>query len=323
MTQAEPGVQAADVKVVVTERVEAAVGVVSLTLGAVDGGALPPWSPGAHIDLHLREDLVRQYSLCGDPEDRAHWRIAVLRETGGRGGSVFVHDELAVGTALSVSAPRNNFALLPARRYLFIAGGIGITPLLPMIAQAHAEDAEWGLLYGGRTRGSMAFAKRLATRHGARVQVRPQDEHGLLDLAAHLAEPDEETLIYACGPEPMLAAVAAASAHWPSGALRVERFTPVEVGEPVRADAFDVVLARSGTRVTVRPGCSILETVEAAGVDVLSSCREGTCGTCETAVLAGVPEHRDSLLTPDERESNEIMFICVSRSLSPELTLDL
>ncbi len=320
MTAAEPR---AEIKVVVAERVEAAVGVVALTLAAADGGALPQWSPGAHIDLHLRADLTRQYSLCGDPADREHWRVAVLRESAGRGGSAFVHEELAVGTTLAVSAPRNNFALLPARRYLFIAGGIGITPLLPMIAQAEADGAEWSLLYGGRSRGSMAFAKGLAARHGARVRIHPQDEHGLLDLAAHLADPAEQTLVYACGPEPMLAAVADACAHWPADALRVERFTPVEVGEPARADAFDVVLARSGTRVTVRPGCSILEAVESAGVTVLSSCREGTCGTCETAVLEGVPEHRDSLLTQDERESNEIMFLCVSRSLSPELVLDL
>jgi ferredoxin-NADP reductase len=320
VTQAQP--QAEDVKVVVARREQAADGVVALTLAAVDGGELPRWSPGAHIDLRLREDLVRQYSLCGDPADRGHWRVAVLRERAGRGGSAFVHDGLAPGTALAVSAPRNTFELLPAPRYLFIAGGIGITPLLPMIARAQADGADWSLLYGGRTRASMAFTEEL-TAHGPRVRLCPQDECGLLDLGTHLAEADEQTLIYACGPEPMLAAVANAAAHWRTDALRVERFAPVAVGEPVRADAFAVVLARSGSRVTVRPGCSILEAVEAAGVNVLSSCREGTCGTCEADVLAGVPEHRDSLLTAAERKSNETMFICVSRSLSPELTLDL
>ncbi|WP_034271074.1 PDR/VanB family oxidoreductase [Actinospica robiniae] len=320
MTPAEPS---GEVKVVVTERVEVAEGVVALTLAALGGGPLPAWSPGAHIDLRLGGDLVRQYSLCGDPADAEHWRVAVLRESAGRGGSAFVHGELAVGTTLAVSAPRNNFELLPARRYLFVAGGIGITPLLPMMAKAQADGAQWTLLYGGRTRASMAFTEELSTAHGPRVRLHPQDEHGLLDLTAHLADPDEDTLIYACGPEPMLAAVADASAHWPSGALRIERFTPVEVGAPARAGSFDVVLERSGKRVTVKPGCSILEAVEIAGVDVLSSCREGTCGTCETVVLDGVPEHRDSLLTANERASNEIMFICVSRSLSPELTLDL
>jgi ferredoxin-NADP reductase len=320
VTQAEPS---GEVKVVVTERVEAAEGVVALTLAASGGGPLPEWSPGAHVDLRLGDDLIRQYSLCGDPADAGHWRVAVLRETGGRGGSAFVHGGLAVGTTLTVSVPRNNFELLPARRYLFVAGGIGITPLLPMIAKAQADGARWTLLYGGRTRASMAFAEELATAHGSRVRLHPQDEYGLLDLKAHLADTDEHTLIYACGPEPMLAAVADASAHWPSGALRIERFTPVEVGEPARAEAFEVVLERSGRRVTVRPGCSILEAVEAAGVSVLSSCREGTCGTCETVVLDGVPEHRDSLLTEDERAGNEVMFICVSRSLSPELILDL
>jgi ferredoxin-NADP reductase len=320
VTEARPP---AEVKVVVTRRTEAAEGVLALTLAPQDGGQLPAWSPGAHIDLRLGRGLVRQYSLCGDPQDRESWRIAVLREKDGRGGSEYIHRELTVGAALAVSAPRNNFELVPADRYLFVAGGIGITPLLPMIAKAEADGARWSLLYGGRTRASMAFTEQLEAAYGSRVRLCPQDEQGLLDLGAHLAEPEERALIYACGPEPMLAAVADASAHWPSGALRLERFTPVEAGEPARADAFDVVLARSGKRVTVRPGCSILETVEAAGVSVLSSCREGTCGTCETGVLAGLPEHRDSLLTADERAGNEIMFICVSRSLSPELTLDL
>lgn len=311
-----------DIEAVVTGRRDAADGVVELTLAAVDGGPLPDWSPGAHIDLRLGGGLVRQYSLCGDPGEPGRWRIAVLHEPAGRGGSVYVHEELARGATITVSAPRNHFALLPAKRYLFVAGGIGITPLLPMIARAEAAGIAWTLLYGGRTRKSMAFAEDLA-RYGDSVLLRPQDEYGLLDLAAYLGEVTPDTLIYACGPGPMLDAVAAASAHWPPGSLRVEHFTPVDVGEPVRAEAFEVVLARSGLTVSVPPGCSILEAVEKAGVDVLHSCREGTCGTCETDVLDGRPEHRDSLLTEQERAAGETMFVCVSRSLGPRLTLDL
>jgi ferredoxin-NADP reductase len=312
----------AQLKVVVSERAEAADGVVTLILVPADGDPLPAWSPGAHIDLHLTDELTRQYSLCGDPSDRAGWRIGVLRELAGRGGSAYVHDELAPGTTLAVSAPRNNFELHRAPTYLFIAGGIGITPILPMIAEAERTGADWTLLYGGRTRASMAFTDELA-RYGDHVLLRPQDEHGLLDLAAYLGRVQHGALIYACGPEPMLNAVADACDHWPPTALHLERFTPIEQAEPVRAESFEVVLSRSGLTLTVDPGRSILETVEAAGVSVLSSCREGTCGTCETDVLEGEPEHRDSLLTEAERQSNETMFICVSRCLGPRLTLDL
>jgi ferredoxin-NADP reductase len=308
--------------IVVVGRRDAADDVVELTLAAADGGPLPTWKPGAHIDLHLAGELTRQYSLCGDPGQGHTWRIAVLREKAGRGGSAYVHDTLAPGTKLSASEPRNNFELLPADRYRFVAGGIGITPLLPMIAQAEAEGVDWSLLYGGRTRASMAYLDELAG-YGAKVLVRPQDEYGLLDLATLGREVHEGSLIYACGPEPMLNAVAEASAHWPPGSVRVERFIPVEVAEPARLESFEVVLARSGLTLTVEPGRSILEAADKAGVPVLFSCREGTCGTCETEVLEGEPEHRDSLLTEQERAANDTMFICVSRSLGPRLVLDL
>lgn len=308
---------------VVVGRRDAADDVAELTLASADGRPMPAWKPGAHIDLHLPGEITRQYSLCGDPDQSDTWRIAVLREARGRGGSLHVHDELRPGARLWVSEPRNNFELLAAARYVFIAGGIGITPLLPMIRQAETAGAEWSLLYGGRTRASMAFADELAASYGDEVSIRPQDEFGLLDLATLLRDADARALIYACGPEPMLAAVAGAAAHWPSGSLRIERFTPVDAAEPARSDSFEVVLARSGLTLAVEPGRSILETVEKAGVDVLFSCREGTCGTCETDVLEGTPEHRDSLLTEEERADNETMFICVSRSLGPRLVLDL
>jgi ferredoxin-NADP reductase len=323
------------IETIVVGRRDAADGVVELTLAAADGAPLPAWKPGAHIDLHVAEapagapdeapspSLTRQYSLCGDPADRDTWRIAVLREPTGRGGSARLHDEIGDGARLSVSGPRNNFELLPAARYVFIAGGIGVTPLLPMIAQAEADGAEWSLLYGGRTRRSMAFAHELASAHGPKVAVRPQDEYGLLDLNTLLREYGTDTLIYACGPGPMLDAVANASKHWPPGSLRIERFTPIDAGAPARSESFEVVLARSGLALTVEPGQSILETADKAGVNVLFSCREGTCGTCETNVLEGTPEHRDSLLTEEERAGNETMFICVSRSLGPRLVLDL
>ncbi|WP_307801101.1 PDR/VanB family oxidoreductase [Actinomadura violacea] len=305
---------AVETEVVVQERTDLAEGVVGLTLAAADGGALPSWRPGAHVDLLLPDGLERQYSLCGDPADDRTWRLGVLKEGP---GSTFVHERLRVGDRLVARGPRNHFALEEAPGYLFLAGGIGITPILPMIAAADAAGADWRLLYGGRRRTAMAFLDDLA-RYGERVEVRPQDEVGLPDLDAVLSGTEEGTLVYCCGPEPMLAAV---EERCLPGALRTERFSPKPVTGP--NEAFEVELALSGRTVKVEAGRSILETVEEAGVTVLSSCREGTCGTCETPVLDGVPDHRDSVLTEDERADGGFMMICVSRAQGPRLVLEL
>ena len=305
---------------VVVERAEPlAEGVRGLTLRAADGGELPPWRPGAHLDLRLEPGLVRQYSLCGDPADRRRWRLAVLREPEGRGGSRHVHERLAAGDRLTVDGPRNHFELLDSPAYLFIAGGIGITPILPMVAAAEAAGADWRLLYGGRRRASMAFVDPL-TAYGNLVTIHPQDTGGLLDLSV-LDRPRPGTLVYCCGPEPLLAAVEARCAGWPPGALRVERFTAPAVSGPDHD--FEVELANSGRTVPVPAGVSILKAVEEAGVPVLSSCQEGTCGTCETGVLGGEPEHRDAVLTAEERAAGDVMMICVSRCRGSRLVLDL
>ncbi|SFW70635.1 PDR/VanB family oxidoreductase [Amycolatopsis australiensis] len=290
--------------------------VVGVTLRAPDGRALPAWEPGAHIDLVLPGGFVRQYSLCGRPGDRPAYRIAVLREPGGRGGSAYVHDDLVAGQRVQVDGPRNHFALVDAKRYLFLAGGIGITPILPMLDRAAETGRDWQLVYGGRTRSAMAFTAELR-RHGDRVTI----QEGLLDLPALLAEPRPDTAVYCCGPEPLLAAVEQHCAGWPADALHVERFSPLaDTGEHT---AFEVELAGSGRVLRVPADRSILEVAEEAGVTVLSSCREGTCGTCETGVLAGTPDHRDSVLTAAERRDGDVMMICVSRSCTPKLVLDL
>jgi ferredoxin-NADP reductase len=313
----------ADVRVVGKHPV--ADGVVTLTLREVGDQPLPPWTPGAHVDLVLDavldEGRTRQYSLCGDAADHHVWRLGVLRDPAGH-SSVYVHDRLQVGATVRVRGPRNNFPMVESPRYLFIAGGIGITPLLPMIAAAEAAGAEWQLVYGGRQRASMAFIDELA-RYGERVSVRPQDETGLLDLDGLLGTPQEETRVYCCGPEPLLAAVEERCAGWPSGSLHVERFSARPLTEPARSEAFDVVLAQSELTVAVPPDRSILDVVEEAGISVLSSCAEGTCGTCETAVLSGVPDHRDSVLSDEERQANDCMMICVSRACTDRLVLDL
>ncbi|WP_369173933.1 2Fe-2S iron-sulfur cluster-binding protein [Streptomyces sp. R28] len=307
-----------EVELVVDRKEFAADGVLALTLRHPLGEELPAWEPGAHIDVVLGPELERQYSLCGDPADRSAWRIAVLREPDGRGGSAHVHEQLGQGDKVRVRGPRNHFALRPAPRYRFIAGGIGITPILPMLAAAEAEGAQWTLLYGGRTRRSMAFTEELS-RYGDRVTVAPQDEAGLLDLASVLDDVPESTLVYCCGPGPLLDAV---EARCPAGLLHVERFAPKEQEDGANTE-FEVELAQSGKTLTVSPDVSVLDAVRAAGVEVLFSCTEGTCGTCETDVLDGTPEHRDSVLTQEEQESGETMMICVSRCRGKRLVLDL
>lgn len=317
MTQQEPEFDAR-----VAAKTAPALGVAALTLTRPDGTPFPEWTPGAHVDLILDDDTVRQYSLCGAPADTRRWRLGVLREPCSRGGSQRVHEVLQVGDTVRIRGPRNNFPLIASPRYLFIAGGIGITPILPMIAAAGSAGADWQLAYGGRSRATMAFLDELES-HGERVTVNPSDETGLLDLEALLGRPRPDTLVYCCGPEALLAAVEQRCAAWPLGSLHVERFVAKPLTEPVRAEAFEIELVGSGLTLTVPPGRSILEVVEEAGVDPLYSCAEGTCGSCETAVLDGEPDHRDSVLTAEQRSANDCMMICVSRARTPRLVLDL
>jgi ferredoxin-NADP reductase len=312
-----------EVMIVVTGRQVAADGVVVLELSAADGSPLPPWEPGAHVELELTPDLARQYSLCGDPTRPGTWRIGVLLEPESRGGSQFVHDKLYEGVEVLARGPRNHFPLAPSPRYVFVAGGIGVTPIVPMIGAAERSGADWTLLYGGRTLSSMAFREELELLGEGRVDVRPQDVHGLLDLPGLLAEPRPDTLVYACGPEPLLAAVESAVSAWPAEALHVERFTPKTFDEPAGTESFEVELTSSGLVLSVPPDRSILDVVAEAGVDAPSSCQEGTCGTCETVVVSGEPDHRDSLLSAAEQAASETMMICVSRSKCPRLVLDL
>jgi len=312
------------VHLIVHERRDESDGVVSLTLRHPAGAALPAWTAGAHVDVVLDEGLVRQYSLSSDPHDRHRWRLGVLREQRGRGGSDYACTKLDVGDTVEVSEPRNHFTLEPAAHYLFLAGGIGITPILAMIAHAEAVGASWTLLYGGRTRAAMAFRDELAA-FGERVTLAPQDEVGLLPLTDLLAEPRPDTLVYGCGPEPMLAALEREIGHWPAGSLHVERFAPKAVETDRHEEAFEVEFARTGITALVPPGRSILDIAGDAGVPAPFSCTEGTCGTCETTIIEGRAEHRDSVLEDHEREENACLMICVSRAEPgcPRLRLEL
>lgn len=293
--------------------------VLSVALRDPDDVDLPAWEPGAHVDLVLGDGLVRQYSLCGDPADRGEYQVAVLREDNGRGGSEYVHRTLRPDDLIDVRGPRNHFRLEDAERYLFIAGGIGITPILPMIAAVRDAGRPWRLCYGGRRRGSMAFTDTLAC-YGSGVQLAPQDEVGVLDLNTALADVDEHTLVYCCGPPPLIDAV---HERCSAEQLRVERFAAPEPDDgPLPAGAFAVELARTGRTVHVPADRSVLDVLLDHGVDVPNDCREGICGTCETKVVSGEVDHRDYVLTDRERRAGSTMMICVSRACDDRIVLD-
>lgn len=313
-----------DFELVITRMDAVAKGVLRISFARCDGGELPVWEPGAHVDLHFASggvEYVRQYSLCGPVSDRRHWQVAVLHAPDSRGGSAHIHEALAEGDALRVTGPRNNFPLVAAPRYLFIAGGIGITPIMPMLAEVSASDADWHLVYCGRSVESMAFIDDIAAFGADRVTVHESDKRGLLDLSALIAEADSETIIYCCGPESMLRVVDECCESSAADRVHVERFTRREDGKESDT-AFEVEFARSGLVVTVPAERSILEIAEEFGVDIDSSCQEGVCGSCETRVLAGTPCHRDSVLSAKERAAGESIMVCVSRSRSDRLVLD-
>ena len=296
-------------------REEVADGVVTLTLADPDGADLPEWTPGAHIDLVMTPSLVRQYSLCGSTSDRSEWRVGVLLDPDSRGGSQFVHDELHEGSTVRVRGPRNHFPLVSSPRYQFIAGGIGITPILTMIEAAEARGADWHLLYGGRERASMAFVDELE-RHGERVTVCAAGRAGrcsdLGSVLAAAAGGHAGVLLRARGAAD--GGRGGVRVAGPRAALHIERFSAKALEEPSpdALETFEVECQRSGVTVTVPADQTIYEVVEEAGVDVLGSCMEGVCGTCECEVIEGEPDHRDSVLSRgragQERHDHDLRF---------------
>lgn len=297
-------------------------GVVELELRDPTGAELPTWEPGSHITIELPDGTTRDYSLCGDTYDHTQWTVAVLRETESRGGSAYVHEQLRVGQTVEVSGPRNNFPLEPGEHYLLLAGGIGITPIKAMAQRLAEIGADWRVLYCGRSRSSMAYLPELTRLCGDRLMLHCDDEQdGPPGLDGVFASAPEACEVYCCGPEPF---IAASEQRLPDSAtLHVERFHAAPLPETTDTSGFDVVCGNSGRRVHVDPATSILTALRASGADLPSSCEEGICGTCETKVLRGEPEHRDQVLSDDEKSSSETMMLCVSRSHSSELTLDL
>jgi ferredoxin-NADP reductase len=299
--------------------------VVALTLAAPDRRPLPSWHPGAHLDIHLPSGRIRQYSLCGEPGLRTCYRIAVRRIPDGGGGSIEMHDGLGVGATVTSSGPRNAFPLTvpgygsPARRLRFIAGGIGITPILPMLGLAERLGVDWSMIYAGRSEESIPFLDEVR-RFGPRVQIRTDDAHGVPTAADLLGDCADGIGVYTCGPAPMLTAIRAALAGRDDVELHFERFADAPV---VDGTNFTATVSSTGATVTVRPDETLLSALRREQVVAPYSCQQGFCGTCRTRAINGVVQHRDTLLTEPERAAG-MMLTCVSRA--PEgghLELDL
>jgi vanillate O-demethylase ferredoxin subunit len=287
-----------------------------------DGRAVPPFTAGAHIDLHLPNGLIRQYSIANAPHERDRYLLGVRREDPGRGGSRFLHDSVKVGAILKVGGPRNNFLLVEGAASVFVAGGIGITPIRSMIHRAQAIGQDWRLNYAVRRRAEAVFATELLPL-GDRVVLHVDEEHGgrLLDLPEIVGGAAAGAHIYCCGPAPMMAAFKEAAAAIPAERVHLEYFTSETA--PATQGGFVVELAQSGRRIPVSPGTTILEALRDAGVRVQAVCEQGICGTCETRVLQGRPEHRDMILSDEEKAAGRTMMICCSGSLDEILVLDL
>jgi vanillate O-demethylase ferredoxin subunit len=299
-----------------------AIDVMTFDLESADGRPLAPFAPGAHIDVQIPGGPVRQYSLCGESVATGSYTIAVKKEPESRGGSSGLHERIEVGAVLSIGGPRNHFPLSPGRHpNLFIAGGIGITPITAMISKLHAEGEDWTLHYCARSERHAAFYEKLTKLALERVHAH-FSETPILDANELVRSLSPEAHIYCCGPKGLMNAVKDATASWPQEQIHFEWFTAPDI-ETGPNTQFEVELAKSGTVFTIPPDQSILQVLRENGYDIQSACEEGICGTCETRVLAGEPEHRDALLSPAERAENKTMMICVSRAKSARLVLDL
>jgi len=302
--------------------------IVTLELVAVDGGALPAFSAGSHVDVQLPGGISRQYSLCNDPKETHRYLIGVLRDPASRGGSQAVHDQVQEGQLLQISAPKNHFGLAhDAKRSLLLAGGIGVTPILCMAERLAITGAAFEMHYCTRSPERTAFRGRIGASSFA-DKVRFHFDDGApaqkLDLAALLAQPDAGLHLYVCGPKGFMDAVlkTAREKGWVEGQLHYE-FFGAEVARSDSDASFEIKLASSGRIVMVPKDKTVTQALAEAGVEILMSCEQGVCGTCLTRVLEGVPDHKDSYLTPEEQAANDQFLPCCSRAKTPRLVLDL
>lgn len=299
----------------------------SYELVPLDGTELDPFTAGSHVDLHLPDGMIRSYSLLNDQRERHRYVIAVNKDAASRGGSIFLHDRVRAGDILSVSAPKNNFPLREdAEASVLIAGGIGITPLLSMIRRLEVLGRRWDLFYAARSRRAAAFLAELGSLRpnvhlNLHVDVDDERSGQTFDLASIVRQAPAQAHLYCCGPAPMLEAFEALTVDRPADHVHVEYFRAREA--PALEGGFEVTLAKSKRTLAVDPGKTILETLLDAGVTPNYACSEGVCGTCETRVLDGIPDHRDQYLSEEERASNKTIMICCSGSRSRALVLDL
>ncbi|MBR8181092.1 oxidoreductase [Burkholderia ambifaria] len=309
-------------------RIEAE-GIIGVDLRSADGSPLPPFEPGAHVDVHLPGGMTRQYSLCNEAWDRSRYCLGVGRSATSRGGSAYIHEQLRLGDTLMIGEPRKLFGLSPvAKRHRFIAGGIGITPILAMIRWCVRHELPWELHYCVRSRANAGWLEELHS-FGGTVHLHADDENAARfphDVSVMMRDLRVDEHVYSCGPAGLMDAVAAhgARAALSPDRLHFERFTaPVKDDEATDNGSFSVVLARQGLRCVVEPDETILECLERHGVRATHSCRGGLCRSCEVGLLSGEADHRDYVLGDDEREANRSLMICVSRAMSSELVLDL
>lgn len=295
--------------------------VVSLELEAASDVPLPPWTPGSHMDLQLPNGQTRQYSLCGSLSPGSCYRVAVLREGASTGGSEYVHTFLRPGQVVGIGGVRNHFELEAYPFYTFIAGGIGITPIVPMMAQL-GDTAPWHLFYTGHRLASMALVDELTERHPGRMTLVPADARERLDLNAALKGTPPDSAVYACGPRSLLDDLTELSTRHPHVTLHTERFLATPRGE-LRNLSHTLRCERSGRTIQVPAEKSFLAALREANIAIESSCATGLCGTCEVRVTGGTPEHRDDILSGTDRERTDLIYVCVSRAVTEELVLDI
>lgn len=322
----EPSRHSISRTVVVDDVRQVASDIIRLRLKSPDGSAMPRWTPGSHIDVECgTPDLSRQYSLCGDPADSSVLEIAVLKDPDSRGGSRWLHENIQRGDKLKIRGPRNHFRFDEStKKAIFIAGGIGITPVATMARRARELGIDYELHYSGRSRDTMAYLDELSQLHGARLHVYAKDEGRRNDFSQLLGQPQAETQVYACGPVRMLEALEACCEKWPEDALRIEHFQSTRgTLDPEKEHAFEVELKDSGLVVQVPADQTLLTALRSANIDIQSDCGEGLCGSCEVKVLSGKVDHRDVVLTRSEREANNKMMACCSRAAGMKLILEL
>jgi ferredoxin-NADP reductase len=287
-----------------------------------NGGTLPPAEPGAHVDVYLPNGIIRQFSLTVPDPAPESYILCVKRAPESRGGTRYMFDELKVGDTFAISPPRNHFRLVEdAANTVLIAGGIGITPIWAMVQRLEQLGRRMDLYICARSRADMVYLETLETMANTTLHFDDEADGKFLDLEAIVATAPKDAHLYCCGPKPMLSAFEAATKDWPSEQVHVEYFTAKEA--PSLEGGFVVELARSGKEFVVQPGESILGVLRDAGLDVPYSCEEGICGSCETTVISGIPDHRDSVLTDKERAANKTMMICCGGSKSERLILDI